>query len=321
MAVRLCEESIRELEESRGNDDGVVTEGLQVLENVYRNQIDYYERKLHIAEENLSPNNLKLALTKNLLAKYLAKQGRFQEAEEYFKGASSIFERMRDNHNLADSLLNLGKCLLKQRKLEEAEASFENSIRHLSCSLRDLNCLKSADAMRDQANCYMELGEYKQAELLLREALDIYGKQLEDTEELIIADLKNNIGLCVFKQVGLKGAAVFNSDRSGQNSIFYLPDSQQWLYAEDTKEMEDLSRAALEIYAKHLSKDYTKIIRAKHILAGALYNRDKFNEAEVQLEGAIKMIEGEVDFNKEQLIDMKELLSYCFVKLKEAEKA
>lgn len=130
MAVRLCEESIRELEESRGNDD--------VLENVYRNQIDYYERKLHIAEENLSPNNLKLALTKNLLAKYLAKQGRFQEAEEYFKGASSIFERMRDNHNLADSLLNLGKCLLKQRKLEEAEANFENSIRHLSCSLQDL---------------------------------------------------------------------------------------------------------------------------------------------------------------------------------------
>lgn len=315
MAVRLL--SIRELEESRGNDD--------VLENVYRNQIDYYERKLHIAEENLSPNNLKLALTKNLLAKYLAKQGRFQEAEEYFKGASSIFERMRDNHNLADSLLNLGKCLLKQRKLEEAEANFENSIRHLSCSLRDLNCLKSADAMRDQANCYMELGDYKQAELLLREALDIYGKQLEDTEELIIADLKNNIGLCVFKQVGLKGAAVFNSElRNGQNSIFYLPDSQQWLYAEDTKEMEDLSRAALEIYAKHLSKDYTKIIRAKHILAGALYNRDKFNEAEVQLEGAIKMIEGEVDFNKEQLIDMKELLAYCFVKqvhLEEAEEA
>lgn len=155
--------------------------------------------------------------------------------------------------------------------------------------------------------------------------MDIYGKQLEDTEELIIADLKNIIGLCVFKQVGLKGAAVFNSElRNGQNSIFYLPDSQQWLYAEDTKEMEDLSRAALEIYAKHLSKDYTKIIRAKHILAGALYNRDKFNEAEVQLEGAMKMIEGEVDFNKEQLIDMKELLAYCFVKqvhLEEAEEA
>src|SRR5262249_36484083 len=125
-------------------------------------------------KEEIQETDLSKANVLNGLAKIYARQGKYEEAKEYFNQSFEIWNLLPDPRpDGAQSWNDLGRFYYSQGKYKEAEALYHKALNIRSGSL-GLQHPDTGTSLNDLASLYYRLGKYKEAEPLYQQALSIW---------------------------------------------------------------------------------------------------------------------------------------------------
>ena len=137
-------------------------------------------------------NEESIAVWCNRLGMALWRLNRFDEAEEVYKRAIAIFERLHgpEHHNVAACLSNLAVLYMRQGRYAEAEPFYE---RERSIELRELgpDHPEYATSLNNLGILYRNQGRYTEAEPLYRQAVAILERVLGLAHPVLARSLHN----------------------------------------------------------------------------------------------------------------------------------
>ena len=132
-------------------------------------------RALAIFERTVGEDHNFLAECVNGIARSVALQGRYAEAEPLFERALAIFERISPDHpELAESLNGLGAVHTHFGRYAEAQPLFERSLALLDRTSPDHQ--NTAECLSGLAEVYAHFGRDADAEMLFERALAVKEK-------------------------------------------------------------------------------------------------------------------------------------------------
>ena len=146
----------------------------------YRDAIPLTERAIAIREKAGGSDDLKVAVSLNILGMLYLRQGRYSKAEPLLKRSLSIYEKELGHNTdiglIGLTLSRLGELYSEEGRYSEAEPLLK---RALSLSEESLGTdhLNVALSLGDLAVIYGDQGRYSEAEPLLERALAIPRKK------------------------------------------------------------------------------------------------------------------------------------------------
>ena len=166
----------------------------------------FYREALHIRE--LVPEDNRDELTmwgsgiswvyiQNNLATCLRDQGKFDEAEGYFRAVVDNLQPDAPSPALAGAMGNLAKCLLKKEDLDEARMLLTSAVAMKREVLRP-DDRRLAISLHDLGSLHLQIGAPAEAEPLLREALKIRRARFTDQDGRT-AHTGSSLGDCLLR--------------------------------------------------------------------------------------------------------------------------
>ncbi|HEY1353656.1 MAG TPA: FxSxx-COOH system tetratricopeptide repeat protein [Ktedonobacteraceae bacterium] len=132
-----------------------------------------YLRAIVIWHKTLGAEHPHLAACFNNLGRLYEEQGKYQQAEHWYRLALDLWTHLRlEDERMAKTLNNLGQLYRLQGKFREAEPFYQRSL-HLREQVLGPDHPDTATACRNLAWLALELGQDQQAEQLLQRALVI----------------------------------------------------------------------------------------------------------------------------------------------------
>lgn len=225
-----------------------------------------------------------------------------------------------DEPATADSLYLLGKLLCRQ-------GNFDDGTSHLKEAL-DLRRrspaegLPIAEALQGLGHyCFHLGGRYDEAEVALREALDIR-RVLLDPKHLDLAESQHTLALLIADRGDfgeaeplLRGALSIKREALGRHpevtDLMLNLARMLWLRREHS-EAEGLAREALEILTERLGPNNMKIASGLNILGGILHQRGERAEAEKVFRRSLSIREEHGDTSFRKAADLQSLAWLLF---------
>ena len=259
-------------------------------------------------------DDLDLASLQFKMARYFHDQARYTEAKSLYQQARQIFEQLLEPGHFVGQLpkelnqiTSLGNLVSSLQQILEEKPGSESpeEITSLSglCSL--LQQIAVAVLLSNQANLYLEQGEYGQAEPLYQQVLRFF-KEIVEPERLRVITSFNNLTHLIKQRLEpeyldlvtpfSKLVAFFNNPPAYTAQPYLLAASLSnqanlCRKQDNYEQAELLYQQALEIFKQVLGVDHPDVARAMNNLAGLYRDQGSYEQAELLYQEALSIRE------------------------------
>ena len=203
-AQEVLSQGTRRVEAEVAKQPEVAGELLGTIGRVYinlglpREAVPVLRRAFTTARRAHGPRHPDVAKALDDLAEALREDGQYAAAEPLVRHALALRRDLlgEEHPDVAASLGNLGVLLFRSGNYPAAEAALTEA---LALRRRLDERVPLGDSLTDLASLYLAKAEYDRAELLFREAVEVYRRQL-GPEHPITATGLNNLGITLYRK-------------------------------------------------------------------------------------------------------------------------
>jgi tetratricopeptide (TPR) repeat protein/transcriptional regulator with XRE-family HTH domain len=256
----------------------------------YEEAEQWYQRALHIWEQELGPEHSLIVPLLNNLALLYWQQGKYEKAESLYQRALYIVEQVNGpEHPLVTSPLNgLARLSFRQGKYTEAEQLYQRVL-HIRQQAHGPEHHLVASPLYNLALLYHELEKYEEAELLYQQSLRIWERS--GPEHPDVAYPLNGLAALSSKQGKYEEAELLyqrvlhiwrqalNADHPNMGSLFH--NMAELYYAQGKfEETEQICLQALRIREQALGSEHPDVAYSLNTLAGLYRSQGRYTQAE-----------------------------------------